>query len=49
MVFHKAVNTKRAIRFFEHLIALYFYNNSNNIAVLLPRGLQSGEKPVYGF
>ena len=36
---------KRAIRFFEHLIALYFYNNSNYVAILLPRSIYNRQKP----
>ena len=30
------ITAKRAIRLSKNLIALYFYNNSNIIAVLLP-------------
>ena len=35
---------KRAIRFFERLIALYFYNNSNYVAILLPRSIYNRQK-----
>ena len=35
---------KRAIRFSKNLIALYFYNNSNNVAILLPRKALTLEK-----
>lgn len=42
--------TKRAIRFFEHLIALYFYNNSNYVAILLPqRTVERRKAFIYGL
>ena len=44
MVFHKAVNTKE-LSDFERLIALYFYNNSNYVAILLPKSIYNRQKP----
>ena len=36
----------RAIRLTENLIALYFYNNSNNVAILLPTRTITRQKPL---
>jgi len=33
----KYAQNKRAVRLSKNLIALYFYNNSNNVAILLPQ------------
>ena len=41
---------KRAIRLSKNLIALYFYNNSNNVAILLPQKMFKRQKPYFtGF
>ena len=36
----------RAIRLTGNLIALYFYNNSNNVAILLPMREITRQKPL---
>ena len=41
----KPIKTERAIRLSKNLIALYFYNNSNYVAILLPKSIYNRQKP----